>query len=136
MKVSKGCFKPPPKVESSIVRIEPIYPPPPINYSEWDGLLRICFNRKNKTLSALFRKKKVLKLLEANYLAYCQLAEANKLLGKSEEREEETKDQGTSVLKLLEGSLDEEGDEGDEDEGEEEGEAGLEEYNSDEDAKL
>lgn len=87
MKVSKTCFKPPPKVESSIVRIEPIYPPPAINYSEWDGLLRICFNRKNKTLSALFRKKKVLKLLETNYIAFCQIAEAKSVI-KEEKKEE------------------------------------------------
>lgn len=79
-KVSKSCFKPPPKVESAIVRIEPIYPPPRINYSEWDGLLRTCFNRKNKTLSSLFRKKKLLKLLETNYLAYCRLAEAKAVI--------------------------------------------------------
>ena len=48
MKVSKNNFRPPPKVESSVVRIEPKNPPPPINYIEWDGLLRICFMRKNK----------------------------------------------------------------------------------------
>ena len=38
LKVSKNSFKPPPKVESSVVRIEPKYPPPPINFIEWDGL--------------------------------------------------------------------------------------------------
>lgn len=48
MKVGKNNFKPPPKVDSSVVRIEPKNPPPPINYVEWDGLLRICFIRKNK----------------------------------------------------------------------------------------
>lgn len=34
MKIGKNNFKPPPKVESSIVRIEPKNPPPPINYIE------------------------------------------------------------------------------------------------------
>ena len=48
MKISKNNFRPPPKVESSVVRIEPKLPPPPINYLEWDGLLRTCFIRKNK----------------------------------------------------------------------------------------
>lgn len=67
MKVSKTNFKPPPKVESSVVRIEPIYPPPSINYREWDGLLRLCFTRKNKTLGAIFKKKNVLKMLEENF---------------------------------------------------------------------
>ena len=60
MKVSKKNFCPPPKVESSVVRIEPKNPLPDINYLEWDGLLRICFGRKNKTLGAIFKQKKVL----------------------------------------------------------------------------
>ncbi|XP_060047279.1 probable dimethyladenosine transferase isoform X3 [Erinaceus europaeus] len=55
MKVGKNNFKPPPKVESSVVRIEPRNPPPPINFQEWDGLVRITFVRKNKTLSAAFK---------------------------------------------------------------------------------
>ena len=60
MKVSKNSFKPPQKVESSVVRIEPKYPPPPINFIEWDGLVRLCFLRKNKTIAAIFKLKKVL----------------------------------------------------------------------------
>ena len=32
MKVGRNNFRPPPKVESSVVRIEPINPPPPINF--------------------------------------------------------------------------------------------------------
>lgn len=43
MKVGKNNFRPPPKVESSVVRLEPRYPPPPIDFDEWDGLLRIIF---------------------------------------------------------------------------------------------
>lgn len=38
-----------------MVRIEPRHPPPPINFLEWDGLVRLCFGRKNKTLGAVFR---------------------------------------------------------------------------------
>ncbi|KAL3892746.1 MAG: hypothetical protein SGPRY_014827 [Prymnesium sp.] len=66
MKVSKNSFRPPPKVDSSVVRIEPRNPPPPVNFIEWDGLVRLCFNRKNKTLGAIFRSKALLKLLEEN----------------------------------------------------------------------
>ena len=55
LKVGRNNFKPPPKVESAVVRIEPRNPPPDINFTEWDALLRICFNRKNKTLSSVFR---------------------------------------------------------------------------------
>jgi len=73
LKVSKNNFKPPPKVESSVVRITPHNPPPPVNFTEWDGLLRLCFCRKNKTLSAIFRQDSVIKLLEENYKTYCAL---------------------------------------------------------------
>lgn len=66
IKVGKNNFKPPPKVESSIVRIEPKSPLPEIDFLEWDGLLRICFIRKNKTLKAAFKHKKVLQMLKAN----------------------------------------------------------------------
>ncbi|CAH1775990.1 unnamed protein product [Owenia fusiformis] len=73
MKVGKNNFRPPPKVESSVVRLEPRNPPPPINFQEWDGLLRICFGRKNKTLGASFRCTKVLDMLEKNYKIHCSL---------------------------------------------------------------
>jgi 18S rRNA (adenine1779-N6/adenine1780-N6)-dimethyltransferase len=67
MKVGKNNFRPPPKVESSVVRIEPRNPPPPINFKEWDGLTRICFVRKNKTLGAEFNQTGVLLMMEKNY---------------------------------------------------------------------
>lgn len=70
IKVSRNSFKPPPKVESSVVRIEPKYPPPPINFTEWDGLVRLCFMRKNKTLSAIFRIKHVINMLHENYKTF------------------------------------------------------------------
>jgi len=37
-----------------------------MDYLEWDGLLRICFIRKNKTLQASFKNKTVLDLLGEN----------------------------------------------------------------------
>lgn len=73
MKVGKNNFRPPPKVESSVVRIEPKNPPPPINYQEWDGLTRIAFNRKNKTLGSEFKTTNVLALLEKNYRVHCSV---------------------------------------------------------------
>jgi 18S rRNA (adenine1779-N6/adenine1780-N6)-dimethyltransferase len=72
IKVSKNSFKPPPKVESSVIRLEPKYPPPPSNFTEWDGLVRLCFLRKNKTLSGIFRLKNILKMLHANYKSFHQ----------------------------------------------------------------
>lgn len=73
MKVGKNNFRPPPKVESSVVRIEPRNPPPPIAYKEWDGLTRIAFLRKNKTLGSTFRQTSVLATLEKNYKVHCSL---------------------------------------------------------------
>eukprot|EP00277_Geminigera_cryophila_P012129 CAMPEP_0179434128 /NCGR_PEP_ID=MMETSP0799-20121207/18445_1 /TAXON_ID=46947 /ORGANISM="Geminigera cryophila, Strain CCMP2564" /LENGTH=389 /DNA_ID=CAMNT_0021212603 /DNA_START=153 /DNA_END=1317 /DNA_ORIENTATION=- len=67
IKVGKNNFKPPPKVESSVVRITPRGTPPPINYVEWDGLIRLAFGRKNKTLGAIFRQKDVIDILCRNY---------------------------------------------------------------------
>lgn len=67
IKVGKNNFRPPPKVDSSVVRIEPRKPRIEVKQKEWDGFLRICFNRKNKTLGSIFRQKSVLSLLEKNY---------------------------------------------------------------------
>jgi len=73
IKVGKNNFRPPPKVESSVVRISPFNPPPPINFTEWDGMIRLCFGRKNKTLGGIFKGKKVIELLLSNYQTYCSL---------------------------------------------------------------
>ena len=48
-------------------------PPPPINFSEWDGLTRICFVRKNKTLGAAFTSTGVLLMMEKNYKVQCSV---------------------------------------------------------------
>jgi len=72
MKVGKNNFRPPPKVESSVVRIEPRNPPPPVNFKEWDSLTRIAFSRKNKTLGACFKADSVLGVLEKNYRIHCE----------------------------------------------------------------
>ena len=74
--MGKNNFRPPPKVDSSVVRIEPRNPLPPINFKEWDGLIRLCFNRKNKTLGSIFRQKSVLTLIEKNYKTFHALQEA------------------------------------------------------------
>ena len=72
MKVGKNNFKPPPVVESSVVRLVPKSPRPQISYEEWDGLLRIVFVRKNKTLRAsFFGTTSVMDMLEMNYRTWC-----------------------------------------------------------------
>lgn len=64
MKVAKNNFRPPPKVESSVVRIEPRNPPPQIDFEEWDGMLKLCFQRKHKMLRATLMQKSALRMLE------------------------------------------------------------------------
>jgi len=72
MKVGKNNFRPPPAVESSVVRLVPKRPRPQISFDEWDGLLRVCFVRKNRTLRAGFLgTTTILEMLEANYRTYC-----------------------------------------------------------------
>lgn len=70
MKVGKNNFRPPPKVESSVVRIEIKNPRPQVDFNEWDGLLRIVFVRKNRTIAAGFKSTTVLEILEKNYKAF------------------------------------------------------------------
>lgn len=73
LKVGRNNFNPPPKVESRVCRIEPLNPRPQVNFEEWDGLVNICFQRKNKTLAAIFKNKSVLELLNKNYEMFCAM---------------------------------------------------------------
>lgn len=66
MPARRNDFRPPPKVDSRVVRIEP-RKQNSVNMKEWDGFTRICFIRKSKTLGAIFRLKSVVNLLEKNY---------------------------------------------------------------------
>jgi 18S rRNA (adenine1779-N6/adenine1780-N6)-dimethyltransferase len=78
MKVGKNNFKPPPQVESSVVRIEPKLGSerPKVSWDEWDGMLRICFVRKNRTMRASWLgTKEVLGMVERNYRVWCALNE-------------------------------------------------------------
>ncbi|KAI9850896.1 MAG: Dimethyladenosine transferase [Thelocarpon superellum] len=71
MKVGRNNFNPPPAVESSVVRLESKTPRPQISYEEWDGLLRIVFVRRNKTIQAGFKGKTIMGLIERNYRTWC-----------------------------------------------------------------
>lgn len=77
MKVGRSNFRPPPAVESSVVKIEMKSPVEDVpegsesqhfhDFREWDGLLRICFVRKNKTISACFKSEPVIESLDKYY---------------------------------------------------------------------
>ncbi|KAI0632810.1 S-adenosyl-L-methionine-dependent methyltransferase [Trametes polyzona] len=73
MHVSKNNFRPPPKVESSVVRIVPRDPPPPVEFAEFDGLGRIIFGRRNKTVHANFMAKGVMEMLESNWKTWASV---------------------------------------------------------------
>lgn len=90
MKVSKNNFRPPPQVESSVVRLEIKNPRPPIDFNEWDGLLRIVFVRKNKTISAGFKSSSVVEILEKNYKTF---------LAMNDEMVDDTKGSMTQTIK-------------------------------------
>jgi 18S rRNA (adenine1779-N6/adenine1780-N6)-dimethyltransferase len=91
MKVGKNNFKPPPQVESSVVRIEPKTGTerPGVSWDEWDGMLRICFVRKNRTMRASWLgTKEVLAMVERNYRVYCamnNIALDDTVIGEEEE---------------------------------------------------
>lgn len=71
MKVGKNSFRPAPMVESSVVRIVPKDPPPPVKFEEFDGLGRILFSRRNKTVHGNFMAKGVIDMLEGNWRTWC-----------------------------------------------------------------
>ncbi|CBF82976.1 hypothetical protein AN3313.2 [Aspergillus nidulans FGSC A4] len=73
MKVGRNNFRPPPQVESSVVRIEPKLGKPEISWDEWDGMLRICFVRKNKTLRAGFMATKIRQMIERNWITWAAM---------------------------------------------------------------
>ncbi|VDD83948.1 unnamed protein product [Mesocestoides corti] len=68
LKVSRNSFKPPPRVDSAVLRIEPRHPKPPVSFSEWDGFLRLVFHRKNKTVASNLKADATIALLRKNYL--------------------------------------------------------------------
>jgi 18S rRNA (adenine1779-N6/adenine1780-N6)-dimethyltransferase len=71
MHVGKNNFRPAPIVESSVVRMVPLDPPPPVKFEEFDGLTRILFSRRNKTVHGNFMAKGVMEMLEKNYRTWC-----------------------------------------------------------------
>jgi 18S rRNA (adenine1779-N6/adenine1780-N6)-dimethyltransferase len=95
MKVGKNNFRPPPQVESSVVRIEPKLGTerPGVSWDEWDGMLRICFVRKNRTMRASWLgTKEVLAMVERNYRVWCAMNNIpvdDTVVGEEEEEEME-----------------------------------------------
>lgn len=87
LKVGRNNFRPPPKVESRVVRIQCKQPPPPVNFVEWDGMIRLLFNRKNKTLRSVLMTKATLQMLEGN-------RKTHKALQKKEDHMDDDEEEG------------------------------------------
>ncbi|KAH8998043.1 rRNA adenine dimethylase [Lactarius akahatsu] len=104
MNVGKNNFRPPPNVESSVVRIVPLDPPPPVRFEEFDGLTRIIFSRRNKTVHANFQAKGVAEMLEKNWKTWCseqdKVIEDIKMKQKIESILEETGYSDTRAAKM------------------------------------
>ncbi|KAL8857130.1 MAG: hypothetical protein Q9178_006306 [Gyalolechia marmorata] len=76
LKVGRNNFKPPPQVDSSVVRLVPKNPRPKIDFEEWDRMLRVCFGRKNRTLRAgWLGGRKVLEWVEGCWRGWCALSD-------------------------------------------------------------
>ncbi|EIJ89581.1 18S rRNA (adenine1779-N6/adenine1780-N6)-dimethyltransferase [Nematocida parisii] len=108
MRVSKKNFRPPPKVESSIVKIEPRRNKVDIDLTEFDGMLRICFSRKNKTIGSIFRQNTIKNLLFMNRDKIADIAEEDDTLAEPALTEEPSRkispEQEAILNKVLEES--------------------------------
>ncbi|KAH9580070.1 Ribosomal RNA adenine methyltransferase KsgA/Erm [Trypanosoma melophagium] len=87
MKISKNSFNPPPKVESSVIRLDPKHPAPNVDFEEWDGLVKFIFNRKNKKVSSIFRTKNALQTLYEKYCSYQKMEGAKEVKSLAEFKE-------------------------------------------------
>ena len=121
MKIGRNNFSPPPAVESSVVRLVPKRPRPQVSWEEWDGLLRVCFVRKNRMLRAGFLgTSPVMEMLEANYRTFCAQKNINVEDGPAESLSEATIAMDNQIPALQEDNLDNGGAEEEEEEEQEE----------------
>lgn len=71
--VRPGSFIPQPQVHSTVIQLSPRLPAPSVDFEEWDGLIRLLFSRRRRTLRAHFRKTATLSMLEQNYKIRCSI---------------------------------------------------------------
>merc|ERR1712070_281054 len=69
---------------------------------EWDGMIRLLFNRKNKTLRSVLNTKATLKLLEENRKTLRRLKKHQKKANDSTAMSDEEDDDNESVKDILE----------------------------------
>ncbi|KAM7516184.1 hypothetical protein LguiA_005767 [Lonicera macranthoides] len=104
MDVSKRDFLPCPRVDSSIVKIRPKDEIPDVDLDEWCAFTRTCFNKKNKTLGAMFKqKRKLMELSKLSELTRSKEESAVKLynfdcIDDGDKKEEVESDEGDNYL--------------------------------------
>ncbi|CAD7973365.1 unnamed protein product [Amoebophrya sp. A25] len=91
-KVDRNSFTPPPKVDSMVVKFTPVDSPIDVDFKEWDGLMRVVFSRKRKTLAASFRNKCILKILKQNFLTHFQNARGVSIFASSAKIEDSARE--------------------------------------------
>jgi len=90
-------------VDSSVIRIEPRHPKPPVSEVEMDELLRICFQRKNKTLNSNFNNTGTITTLLQKYRKHQKYLIENNLESQktAKELEDFTVDQMHELIKTV-----------------------------------
>eukprot|EP01056_Protomagalhaensia_sp_Gyna25_P005747 Protomagalhaensia_sp_Gyna_25__5746@NODE_82_length_5396_cov_47_429905_g63_i0_p3_GENE_NODE_82_length_5396_cov_47_429905_g63_i0NODE_82_length_5396_cov_47_429905_g63_i0_p3_ORF_typecomplete_len383_score60_47RrnaAD/PF00398_20/1_1e70PCMT/PF01135_19/2_8e12Methyltransf_31/PF13847_6/8_3e10MTS/PF05175_14/2_8e09Ubie_methyltran/PF01209_18/5_5e08Ubie_methyltran/PF01209_18/1_9e03Methyltransf_25/PF13649_6/1_7e07N6_Mtase/PF02384_16/2_5e06N6_Mtase/PF02384_16/1_3e02NodS/PF05401_11/7_8e07NodS/PF05401_11/1_8e03PrmA/ len=61
--VAAASFNPPPKVDSIVIMLKPKQRVEILDYAQWDGMLRVLFSRKRRTLQASLRKTRTARKL-------------------------------------------------------------------------
>lgn len=114
LKIGRNNFRPPPQVDSSVVRLVTKNPRPGIKFEEWDAMLRVCFGRKNRTLRAgWLGARKVLEWVEQCWRGWCALNDIP--VDEGEGMDVETESQINGVVEEEEewgGIMDVDGDDG------------------------
>ena len=71
--VKSGCFFPQPRVCSQVIKVVPREDAPNIDFEEWDGLIRIGYRHKLRTMRKVFSGMSVVNMLEHNYKTWCSI---------------------------------------------------------------
>eukprot|EP00397_Hematodinium_sp_SG-2012_P049313 GEMP01056834.1.p1 GENE.GEMP01056834.1~~GEMP01056834.1.p1 ORF type:complete len:326 (+),score=72.89 GEMP01056834.1:81-1058(+) len=71
--IKGGSFIPMPTVQSTLIRLTPRELPVPVDFVEWDGMIRILFARKKKSVYGAFKVMSVVNMLENNYKVWCSI---------------------------------------------------------------
>lgn len=81
IRVSRNSFRPPPKVDSAVIEMIPTGIPEGLDLDEFNGLTKVLFMNKNKTLGAIFKTKSLLNNLVRNVARLAEIDSLHKAPG-------------------------------------------------------